>query len=76
MKISIDEKLSILQKQNRILNDEKETLLSNVQRSNSVNNNLESEKRDLHIQLDKYIRENDRLKGKLIYIIKEKVQKF
>lgn len=76
MKISIDEKLSILQKQNRFLNDEKETLLSNVQRSNSVNNNLESEKRDLHIQLDKYIRENDRLKGKLIYIIKEKVQKF
>jgi hypothetical protein len=60
-----DEKLSTYIKQNRILNDEKETLISNVQRLNTVNQNLESEKRDIHIRLDKYIRDNDRLNGEL-----------
>jgi len=60
-----DEKLSTYIKQNRILNDEKETLISNVQRLNTVNQNLESEKRDIHIRLDKYIRDNDKLNGEL-----------
>jgi len=59
----IDEKLNTYLKQNRILNDEKETLISNVHRLNSVNHNLEAEKRDLHIRLDKFIRDNDRLNG-------------
>lgn len=64
-----DEKLSTYVKQNRILTDEKETLLSNVHRLNSVNQNLEAEKRDLHIRLDKFIRDNDRLNGELHYFI-------
>jgi hypothetical protein len=46
-----------------MLTDEKETLMSNVSRLNSVNQNLEAEKRDLHIRLDKFIRDNDRLNG-------------
>ena len=60
-----DDKLAQLSKENKILNDDKETLVSNVHRLNTVNLNLEAEKRDLHMRLDKYIRENDRLNGRL-----------
>lgn len=60
-----DDKLGQLNKENKLLSDDKETLMSNVHRLNSVNLNLEAEKRDLHMRLDKYIRENDRLNGKL-----------
>jgi len=56
-----DDKLGQLNKENKLLSDDKETLMSNVHRLNSVNLNLEAEKRDLHMRLDKYIRENDRL---------------
>ncbi|CAF0709464.1 unnamed protein product [Brachionus calyciflorus] len=56
-----EDKLMILTKQNKILDNEKETLISNQQRLNTVNQNLEAEKRDLLSLLDKKIKDNDRL---------------
>ncbi len=43
------------------MEDEKETLASHNQRLISINQNIEAEKRDLHVLLDKRIKENDRL---------------
>jgi hypothetical protein len=60
----LDEALSKLTKQIKLLEDEKETVISNNKRLNTVNRNLEAEKRDLHNLLDKRIKENDRLNGK------------
>jgi len=50
-----------LTKQNKLLTDDKETLASSMQRLNTVNQNLEIEKRELHSRLDKLITDNDRL---------------
>ncbi|RNA44217.1 nucleo TPR isoform X1 [Brachionus plicatilis] len=56
-----EDKVVTLTKQNKLLENEKETLASNQQRLNTVNQNLEAEKRDLLSLLDKKIKENDRL---------------
>lgn len=56
-----------LTKQNKILENEKETLISNQQRLSTINQNLEAEKRDLFTLLDKRIKENDRLNGSKIF---------
>ena len=58
-----DEMVSSLQKRNKILNDEKETLVSHEQRLSTSLQNLEAEKRELHFILDKRTKENDRLNG-------------
>ena len=51
-----DEKLSTHAKQISLLQNEKETYYSNQQRLSTVNQNLEADKRELHIILDKKIR--------------------
>lgn len=58
-----DDKVVTLSKQNKLLENEKETLISNQQRLSTVNQNLEAEKRDLLSLLDKKIKDNDRLNG-------------
>ena len=60
----IEEKVETLAKQNRILENEKHMLISNQERLSIVNQNLEAEKRDLLVLLDKRVKENDRLNGK------------
>jgi hypothetical protein len=62
--VFVEEKVNTISKQLKILENEKEMFLSDQQRWNSINQNLEAEKRDLHILLDKRIKENDRLNGK------------
>lgn len=64
----LDEALNKLTKQIKLLEDEKETVISNNKRLNTVNRNLEAEKRDLHNLLDKRIKENDRLNGKNLFM--------
>lgn len=58
-----DEKVSLLTKQIKKLESEKEIYISNEQKLNAVNQNLEAEKRELLSLLDKKIKENDRLNG-------------
>jgi hypothetical protein len=59
----LEEKFSKLSKQNTLLENEKEMLSSNIQRVNTVNQNLEFEKRELYTLLEKRTKENDRLNG-------------
>ena len=59
--IFVDEKLSSLIKQIKLLENEKETQISNQQRLNTLNQNLEAEKRELQMLLDKRLKETDRL---------------
>ena len=56
--------MGTINKQLKILENERDILISDQQRFNSINQNLETEKRDLHIFLDKTIKENDRLNRK------------
>jgi hypothetical protein len=53
----------LLTKQIKKLESEKEIYISNEQKLNAVNQNLEAEKRELLSLLDKKIKENDRLNG-------------
>lgn len=59
-----DERVSQLSKQVKKLESEKEIFISNEQKLNAINLNLEAEKRELLSLLDKRIKENDRLNGK------------
>jgi hypothetical protein len=56
-----EERLGTLSKQVKILDNEKEIFKSNQERLNTVNQNLEAEKRDLIVLLDKKVKDNDRL---------------
>ena len=56
-----EERFGTLSKQVKILENEKEIFKSNQERLNTVNQNLEAEKRDLIVLLDKKIKDNDRL---------------
>ena len=69
VKQNVEEKAATLAKQNRLISDERETLLSSQQRLSTINQNLEAEKRELHIMLDKRTRENDRLNGTLFRLV-------
>lgn len=60
-----DDRLSQLTRQVKKLESEKEILISNEQKLNAVNLNLEAEKRELLSLLDKRIKENDRLNGRI-----------
>jgi hypothetical protein len=60
---SIEEKVSTISRQLRILENEKQAFLSDQELWNSRNHNLEAEKRELHILVDKRVKENDRLNG-------------
>lgn len=66
---NIEEKLSTISRQLRILENEKETYLSDHRRLNSVNQNLEAEKRDLLSLIEKKIKDNDRLNGTFPYLL-------
>lgn len=58
-----DERVMQLTRQVKKLESEKEIYISNEQKLNAVNLNLEAEKRELLNLLDKRIKENDRLNG-------------
>lgn len=58
-----DDKIALLTRQVKKLETEKEIYISNEQKLNAINLNLEAEKRELLSLLDKKIKENDRLNG-------------
>lgn len=64
-----DERVSQLTKQVKKLESEKEIFISNEQKLNAINLNLEAEKRELLSLLDKRIKENDRLNGNVEIIL-------